>query len=112
MSRRLVEGQRNFRLRISRERYMTSSEFQMQITRTLESLPSEVTDTRLSEDDRKLEALIHLNTNLYPALENAQNLLKIFRMKHWYEKLRIGFLWNNAMSQKSVAELKSSVELI
>jgi len=91
---------------------MTSSEFQMQITRTLESLPSEVTDTRLSEDDRKLEALIHLNTNLYPALENAQTLLEILRMKHGYEKLRIGMLWNMAMSQTSPAEMEAIVELM
>jgi hypothetical protein len=92
---------------------MTSSEFQMQITRTLESLPSEVTNTRLSEDDRKLGgALIHLNTNLYPALENAQTLLEILRMEHGYEKLRVGMLWNMAMSQTSPAEMRAIVELM
>ena len=91
---------------------MTSSEFTMKIQTALESLPAGVTNMKRSEDERKLAALIHLNSNIYPALKDSETLLEILRMKHGYEKLRIGMLWTMAVSQTSPTEMRNIVELM
>jgi hypothetical protein len=65
----------------------------------LNSLPDEVKDSSIPLSERKLKALIHLNTTIHPHLNNNDTgmLLDILRMKEGFEKLRLVMLWNIAV---------------
>lgn len=82
------------------EYLMNSADFKVHIQESINSLPPSVKDVNLSTDERKLEALIHLNTSIYPHLKNdMQELLEISQMKNRPEKLRAAMIWNIAVSQ-------------
>jgi|GEM_PF-4725253 len=92
---------------------MTVSEFKQHIDKTLASLPPSVKDPTISERDRTLEALIHLNTSIYPHVKtNVHMLLQICQMEHGPDKLRAAMLWKFAVSQLSPNEVRHVIELL
>ncbi len=92
---------------------MNSGDFKAHIQNSLASLPPSVKDANLSLAERKLEALIHLNTNIYPEIKNDVGMrLDILQMKDGPEKLRSGMLWNIAVTQTSVSDMRAIVKLL
>ncbi len=78
---------------------MDTITFEKHIENCLNSLPNEVKNSNNPLDERKLGALIHLNTSIHPHLlvNNTGMLLDILRMNEGFEKLRLAMLWNIAV---------------
>jgi len=81
---------------------MDAITFKNHIEDCLDSFPDEVKNLNNSIDERKLEALIHLNTKIHPHLKNnVGTLLEDLKMKDSFEKLRLVMLWDIAISPPS-----------
>ena len=92
---------------------MLSSAFRSHIENSLSSLPTSVKDTGLPLAERKLKALIHLNTNIYPDLKKDVGMrLDILQMKDGPEKLRLAMLWNIAIDQTSLKGMRAIVKML
>jgi hypothetical protein len=86
---------------------MNATEFRKYTQQALESLPEEIKDKNDPLPQRKLDALIHLNSSIYPALKNnTRTHLDILRMNDGPEKLQSGILWS-LVSQNSPDEMRS-----
>jgi len=89
---------------------MTANEFRLKVEKSLDTLPSSVRDESLSGKNRKLEALKHLNTTLYPELkDNTNMLLQILQIEDGAEKLQYAILWNIAVSQTSPEAMRAII---
>ena len=90
---------------------MNATAFRSKVEKALESLPASVKDKDLLVPERKLQALIHLNTQIHPELEkNTGLLLDILLMKDGPEKLQCAMLWNLAVSQTSVDSMRAIIK--
>ena len=90
---------------------MNAADFRAHVQEALETLPKSVKDETLPLPDRQLQALIHLNTNIYPALKNNTWMhLEILRMKDGPEKLQCGILWSLAVSQNSPEDMRAIIK--
>jgi hypothetical protein len=88
--------------------------FKKYIENCLNSLPNEIKNLNNSLDVRKLDALIHLNTEIRPDLKNnVGTLLEILNMKDSFEKLRLVMLWDIAVSSStSTHSMHKIIELM
>jgi hypothetical protein len=92
---------------------MTLTEFKAHTQKSLNSLPSTVKDTHRSLEQRKLDALIHLNTIMHPHLKHDMRMhLDIFQMQDGPEKLRLVMLWDMALSQSSPSTMRKIINLM
>lgn len=90
---------------------MNATVFRSKVEKALETLPASVKNKDLPVPERKLQALIHLNTQIHPELEeDTRMLLDILLMKDGYDKLKCAMLWNLAMSQTSVESMRAIIE--
>lgn len=89
---------------------MNAAAFRSNVEKALDSLPTSVKDKALPMPERKLQALIHLNTQIHPDLEkDTRMLLDILLMKDGPDKLKCAMLWNLAMSQTSVDSMRAII---
>jgi hypothetical protein len=87
---------------------MNATEFRRHTQEALKSLPEDIKDKNIPLAKRKLGALIHLNSSIYPALKNnTQMHLDILRMNDGPEKLQSGILWSLAVAQNSPDEMRA-----
>ena len=73
---------------------MNKRDFEQYIFNCKNTLPAKVMDASFSREEREVEALIHLNSSIYPNLNrNTGMLLEYLEMKNSPEKLRVGLIW-------------------
>lgn len=93
---------------------MDTITFKKHMEDCLNSLPVEVKNSNNPLDKRKLNALIHLNTEIRPDLKNNVGIaLEILNMKDGFEKLRLVMLWDIAVSASTSPDnMRKIIELM